>query len=211
MQEYYGKIYEIINKVNGRIYVGQTTKSLKERLRKHKNSAFFKSRPNKSELQKDIIYYGIDNFSISEICKCIDNIHMDIIETYYIKRYKKIYGKKCYNSRLGINLSEEAKNKISNANKGNIAWNKGKKCPQFAGKNNGMYGKRGLQKTTNKIKMIDKNIEKIFNGSGEAVDYLKSIGFDKASNTSIIATCKEKRKSAYGYKWEYANDLYKNI
>ena len=30
-----GKIYKITNKVNGKIYVGQTIKSLKERFQKH--------------------------------------------------------------------------------------------------------------------------------------------------------------------------------
>ena len=30
-----GKIYKITNHINGKIYVGQTTKSLKERFQKH--------------------------------------------------------------------------------------------------------------------------------------------------------------------------------
>ncbi len=44
----------------------------------------------------------------------------------------------------GIEKSKIIKEQISNANQGNIPWNKGKKCPQLAGKNNGFYGKKHI-------------------------------------------------------------------
>ena len=40
----------------------------------------------------------------------------------------------------GVKHTEERKNNISLSNMGQVAWNKGKKCEQFSGKNNGMHG-----------------------------------------------------------------------
>ena len=43
----------------------------------------------------------------------------------------------------GIPRTEETKKKVSEGLKGNIPWNKDKKCPQLSGKNNSMYGRCG--------------------------------------------------------------------
>jgi group I intron endonuclease len=38
----------------------------------------------------------------------------------------------------------------------------------------------------------------------EAINYLKSVGFPKATSTCICGCCSGKRKSAYGSSWKYA-------
>lgn len=43
--------------------------------------------------------------------------------------------------RKGVKLSEKIKKKISKGLKGNIPWNKGKKCKQLSGKNHWKYNK----------------------------------------------------------------------
>lgn len=202
MNENYGIVYKMTNIKNGKVYIGQTRKRLKDRFWAHIKFAHRKDRL-KTLLHDEINEYGKEVFKMKELCKCKTKENLDLIEIYYIKRFKKMLGENCYNIRIGNSISQETREKISKSKKGTIAWNKDKRCPQLAGENNGMFGKRGLQKTTHKIKMYNNKIEKIFNGSGEAVDFLKSIGYDKATNTTIIANCKGKRKSAYGYKWEY--------
>lgn len=49
------------------------------------------------------------------------------------------YGKP--GTMLGKCHSDEARKKMSEAKKGKPSWNKGKKCEQFAGENNPMYGR----------------------------------------------------------------------
>jgi hypothetical protein len=40
MKKHYGIIYKATNKVNGKSYIGQTTKSLKHRINNHISKAF---------------------------------------------------------------------------------------------------------------------------------------------------------------------------
>lgn len=75
-------IYKIENKLNGKIYIGKTTKSLKTRLRKHLNLALT---GKGFALHTAIRKYGSENFHISlmEECNTEDQYHK--IECLYIK------------------------------------------------------------------------------------------------------------------------------
>lgn len=54
------KIYKIINRENGKIYVGQTSKTLQERLDKHFYCSIYENRQQK--FYSDIINYGRNAF-----------------------------------------------------------------------------------------------------------------------------------------------------
>lgn len=60
---HYGIIYKIVNKINGKTYVGQTTQDIKTRFYQH-------TKNKKSAVSLAINKYGKDNFIISEIDKC---------------------------------------------------------------------------------------------------------------------------------------------
>ena len=53
-------IYKIENKINGKIYIGLTTKDLSHRIAEH-------IRENKSYIQKALDKYGLESFAISII------------------------------------------------------------------------------------------------------------------------------------------------
>lgn len=207
MEDCYGVVYKMTNRVNGMVYIGQTTKSLKERLRQHFKFANRKDRESeKTLLYRDIRKDGEVAFDIKMLCECFDKKDLDSREIFYIKRYKKLLGPKCYNIRIGLPLSEETKRKISESKMGGKAWNKGKECPQLAGKNNGMYGQYGKQKTSKEVMckdLKDKEI-KTFVSVGAAVQWLKEQGFEKANHSPLSAACRGVRKTMYGYKWSYA-------
>lgn len=65
-------------------------------------------------------------------------------------------------------LTDEHKKKIREAKKGQIPWNKGKKCPQISkvtlGDKNGMYGKKHTNDTKNKISEANKGEKNGFYG-----------------------------------------------
>ena len=79
-------IYSITNKVNGKVYVGQS-KNIARRLRDHKSAMM--NPDNKSynkQLYRDMREFGIENFDfkIEELCEKCD---LDKREKYYVKKY----------------------------------------------------------------------------------------------------------------------------
>ena len=96
-----GYIYKITNLVNGKVYIGQTSKTIEERFRHHKVDS---NRKNKESynypLYRAFRKYGIDNFKIEEIEQCeIDNINER--EIYWIEFYNSFNKEKGYNQTLG--------------------------------------------------------------------------------------------------------------
>ena len=65
----------------------------------------------------------------------------------------------------------------------------------------GKYGKDSLKAI--KINMLDKNTGEIIKQFGSIIDGAKYIGQNKSCH--IVSCCKGRLKTAYGYKWEYAD------
>lgn len=88
-------IYKITNKINGKIYIGETTSSLEQRWKDHcrdgKNGSH-----NKSVLHDAMHKYGIDNFSIEQIDEVPDEQRFEK-ETEYIIKYQSLISQRGYN------------------------------------------------------------------------------------------------------------------
>lgn len=114
-------VYKIYNDINTKIYIGQTTLSLEERIQRYKKE--LKYRPNSRPIIRAMNKYGF-NHIFFEIVK--DNIQtrqeLDTYERYYIKYYQSLITEKGYNVELGGSgngkHSEETKQKISEAQRG---------------------------------------------------------------------------------------------
>lgn len=79
-------IYKIINTVNGKIYIGQTIKTLEERKQQH--LASFKTLNTKLYLA--MRKYGVENFKFEVVCYA-DNIdELNRLESYYIRKYDTV-------------------------------------------------------------------------------------------------------------------------
>lgn len=127
-------IYKILNTSNGKFYIG-SSKNLRKRLYEHFRELKLGIHPNK-HLQNAWIKYGKEGFKF-QILKIIDNVEnftdkqLRDLETEYIQKTM------CYKPEIGYNFipgglgtsnlpcSEETKRKISEANKGREAHNKG--------------------------------------------------------------------------------------
>lgn len=103
---YEGYIYKIVNNVNGKIYIGQTRQTLKERWKGHKYDVAHGDLW-RSYIHSSMRKYGIDNFHIEEIVK-IKNVNendliteLNELEKYYIKCYKTTDTKFGYNITSG--------------------------------------------------------------------------------------------------------------
>lgn len=77
-------IYKITNKINNLSYIGQSTQ-IEQRFREHKKSYNWYREKNK-KLYKDILEYGINNFSFEILEECFVE-ELNDREQYYIKYY----------------------------------------------------------------------------------------------------------------------------
>ena len=105
-------IYKITNIINGKIYIGQTTKSISHRWKRHQ----YKS--NCTKLSNAIQKYGPENFKIEEIERCNSIEELNKRETFWIKELNTL--EEGYNLVTNGNnklVSEETKRKLSKNSK----------------------------------------------------------------------------------------------
>lgn len=145
------------------MYFGITEQKLKDRWRK--DGKGYKKRnkndDNYSYFWNSINKHGWDNF---EHIVLVENLKKDDakkIETFFITKFNTHDRKYGYNGTLGgeHNIpNEETRQKMSKTKKEKYAngelvvWNKGKKCPQLSGKNNGFYGKKHTEEEREKMR-----------------------------------------------------------
>jgi len=208
-----GYIYKITNKLDNKIYVGQTIQDVearwKDHLKKGSNCRYLKSAINK---------YGVDNFEFKLVCITFDN-QLDNMEIKYIEQYNSLVPNG-YNLRLGGNsgrhnaetkqkISETLKNRYQNGlihprNQLGIPHSeiskkkiseilKGRKMSQES------INKRTISRRKNKIIQLDIDGNRLnsFDSCKEAAEY---IGI---SLNSINLCCIGKAKTAKGYVWIY--------
>lgn len=158
-------IYKVTNKLSGKIYIGQTTKSLEERWKKHCYangcSVFYKA----------IKKHGKNAFTVEEIGKYGNIKDLNNAEEYYIdwfnclvpngynlksggnnKTYSEESKKRMSesqsgekNSRYGKIVSEETRKKMSEAKKGEKHW---------------MFGKHHSEESRKKMSKAHKGVPK---------------------------------------------------
>ncbi len=80
-------IYKITNVITNKVYIGQTTKTLSERIQNHHNSMV--SNVN-THLYNAMRKYGWDNFKFEIIAEAQTQQELDELETYYIQLYDSI-------------------------------------------------------------------------------------------------------------------------
>jgi len=81
-------VYKIVNKNNGKIYVGKTTKSLVERFSSHVKNA--KKKVNRY-LYDSMNHHGYDTFEIFEIEQCVSEVELNEREKFWIKKLNSLY------------------------------------------------------------------------------------------------------------------------
>ena len=128
--EVYGVIYKITNKINNKIYIGQTTSSFN---RRYTGGRWWDTTTN-THLKASAKKYGIDNFEvIKEFDFAMTKEELDEKEKYWINYYKSNDSRYGYNKEDGGAKglkNKEALLKNAKANKINAEKRKGSKRPQ---------------------------------------------------------------------------------
>ena len=204
------KIYKYTNKINKKVYIGQTKQSLYARAQEngigYKNCTLF---------WRAIQKYGWDNFE-SEILE--DNLTQEEAnqkEQYYISFYDSTNTNKGYNIRLGGNntpLSEETKKKISESHKGLRPSKETRKKMSKWHKEHPIDAKyllESAEKRKKKVRCLNTN--EVFNSIAEAQKYYQT-------GHTIGDVCKGKRYSSGSHpetgeplRWKYEEDYQKEI
>lgn len=125
-------VYIAINKINGKVYIGQTTQPFNLRKIDHKRKAQLYS--SKSHFHAAIRKYGFDAFSWKVLETVLFREALNKAERYWIRFYKSTDPKRGYNNTTGgdsFELTTDAKNKLSKSLMGQNNPNFGKpKSPE---------------------------------------------------------------------------------
>ena len=208
-------IYKVTNKINGKIYIGATTRDLKIRKSEHE-------RGDKTVFDRAISKYGKENFEWEIIDESSTTyLELQEKEIFYISFYDS--RKNGYNITnggellAGVSKTEEHRKKISESNK------KNKKTANY-GEKNGMFGKHRTEEEK-------EHLRKCFSGSssikskkyvivapdGNVIDvdglnfFCKNYKNEKLHPPCLINCAKGYRKHHKGFMCFYSDEFYKII
>lgn len=156
-------VYMITNKINGKRYIGQTVNSLKARITRHK-------RPGCSAIYSAGKKYGWENLEVKVLCRCDSVDQLNHREEYMIRLFNtlspngynlkgggfnKLYSQESKASmskaHIGKKLTNEHKNKISEAVSGKNHPNYGKTLPQLSKSLKDLYSVNNHPKSGKKV------------------------------------------------------------
>ena len=84
IKSYVGYVYKITNNVNGKIYIGETIRSIERRFKDHCIDAFGNNSHHNFYFYRAIRKYGIESFSIEELQQ-VSNINRKILKELILK------------------------------------------------------------------------------------------------------------------------------
>lgn len=138
VENVYGVIYLIINNVNGKIYVGQTTRDFDTRYSSNK----WYNHVSNEHLYNSVQKYGVDSFTVvKQFDVAYNQDELNALEDLYICMYETMNPKHGYNKRRGGDnrkASEETKEKLS------------KVAKERVGDKNPFFGKHHTQEAIDK-------------------------------------------------------------
>lgn len=206
-----GYIYIILNKINGKFYLG-STKNLHKRKLKH-----FRDLKNQKHhsvyLQRSYDKYGIDNFEFIIVETCFNYLQreqellnqIDFNNSYNISKTSS-GGNLIYNHPEKDRLIKEATERLRNCERkprykeDNSNWRGGTtfckcgarinsnsnsciKCKEMSGEDNHFYGKKHSEETKQKIR--EKHLGK-YNGNQEKIIIIENIEYKSLAEASRL-------------------------
>lgn len=215
-----GQIYKITNTINGKVYIGKTTKNIEKRWTEHKSDAIKYARSsneNKRPLYDAMIKYGIQNFIIEVIEECPDN-ELSVAEQKWIKEYHSYVGDPMCN---GYNATTGGDGKSYEFSVEQIElliklYHQGKTITEISeiihfdfytiSKKLHELGFDCHQGKRKPIYQLDKKTNEIIAWYESCVDAALKCFNNYRHNGHINDVAAGKRKTAYGYKWCFVED-----
>lgn len=145
-----GVIYKITNTVNNKIYIGQTIQTVEKRWRKHVGEA----KQSKYPLQRAILQYGKESFTVEIIYECSTQEELDNKELMFAEMFEA-FSPTGYNLKAGQgrgSTGEEARKHIGDGIRGKRL---GDKNPMF-GKKHSHEARRKMSESLLKLEKKNK-------------------------------------------------------
>ena len=208
-------IYKIVNKTNGKIYIGKTTYTIACRWIQHISAAT--SNKEKDDynylLHKAIRKYGVDNFVVEVIEEIEDELQLSSREMYWISYYNSCILEEDSNG-YNMTYGGEGASKI-NKQKIYQLWNEG-------------FGSLEIAKQTGHHSTSIKNILETLEGYSKEIDFARNTGntvFQYNENGELIGSypsisyaarqvgvdpsviskcCHGQKQSAAGFFWSFS-------
>ena len=206
-----GYIYCITNLINNKRYVGKTTNSIEERFKEHCSDSQ-RERCNKRPLYDAMNKYGVENFKVEQLEYVEDDSQLSDKEIYWIKELDT-YGSKGYNASKGGDgtILYDYNEIIELAKLGYSSSQITEKlgcCADVIYKVLKAHDVK-LRKGDSKIVLqydLAGNYVQTFYSLNDAMVWLVDHGFAKnvTAVTKISNCCKGKAKTAFKYKWKFA-------
>jgi len=184
----YGVIYKITNNINGKVYIGQTTKKLYERIKEH---IYNSKRNSQYAIHKAIRKYGENNFNWEIIDTATNRDELNDKEVYWIGKYKS-------NSHLGYNMTDGGDG-ISGYKMSNEAKKKMSKSKI------GKYSSGNHPRAKSVIQLSTSG--EFIGEFATSKDASNEFGGDFSG---ISKCCKGEINSMYGFIWIYKDDYNEN-
>lgn len=210
-------IYQIVNKINGKVYVGKTNFSLEKRFREHCYDAF-QLRCEKRPLYAAMRKYGIENFYIELLEETNEPESKEIYWIEKLGSFKTGYnatqggdGARYLDYDLIVATYQELKSEKATAEKMGI--DVGSVRVALKERSEKIYTSQEVNRRQSGtvIKQLDKNNGELIQVFATVKDAARHIRPNTSSlggvTSHITEVCKGKRQSAYGYKWKYAEQL----
>ena len=225
-------IYLLTDTTNGKQYVGQTSRTLSERLREHRNE-------KSCYIDRAIRKHGWENFTVKIIEECSTTDELNEREQYWIAQYGTIkpngYNITAGGGGLsGYTVTQETKKKISATRKkspvicletGQIfdsitaaaAWAgvipsaisyacRGKNRTS-GGYHWRFFGVPFVDEDAGKVKRKPKGRPVLCVETGQVFEYINEAArWAKVHKICIMHACKNKNRTAGGYHWRFVDD-----
>ena len=185
---HYNCIYMYVNKINGKIYIGQTKNFIKRHKRHMKKSQ------DKCLFDRELKEYGENNFDIFILKENIPTrCLLNLFECYYIEKYKTLTNNNLYNVSSGGHYMENPFANKTEEEMKIIGEKISKNHKDCSGESNPMYNKKGKNHPKSKFTMchnLDNTIIEFYESQTEASEKT-GVG-----RRDISACCNGKQKSA---------------
>lgn len=178
-------IYKVTNKIDGKVYIGQTRRSLNQRMSEHLSSG------RTSYFDRALNKYGLQSFIVEIIDKAETKEELNEKEQYYIR---------FFNCKVpnGYNLTDGGEGQVGVRRFGsdNPHWNK--KHSEETKKKLSKIRKKYIKENHPRCKpIINLDTNEVFSYMNLACD---KYNLDPPTLTKV---CKGKRKTCGGYRWSY--------
>lgn len=186
-------IYKVTNDINGKMYVGQTTKSVERRWKEHVRKS---NQNSQYAFHCAIRKYGAEHFHIEQIDVACSKTELDQKEKYWISTLNTMLPNG-YNMVEGGNVpvwNDNIRAKLSGENH----WTTRHSFSEEAlkKKHDALY-----QKPSGRSKPIE-CVE-----TGEALSFAKAFYYKYGyQHSKILECCKGRRNSHHGLHWRYATN-----